>query len=440
MLRTKLQSIPSLFLVANSISWFTLTMITIMGLSGLTSFEKILTVSGSYFGALIFSAIIGATLIARKLKEKGFLSLWILTGVVSCISFYFLEPQATLPTIGILSLMLGGSVGLGIPTCLSMFANQSKTHKLGRMGAVLFFVIQILTAVIFLSLEGTGTEYKFLILSIWRILALVSIIFLKKTENSDSERKTSLIKILKDRTFILYFVPWFMFTLINFVQTPIVELYMGPEVYSNYVLATIIISSFSAIGAGFLCDFKGRKIAGISGFILLGVGYAFLSFLSNGPGNQFGLILFTVFDGLAWGFLYVNFIFVVWGDLSERSNREKYYLLGGMPFLFSGLIQVLVQPFAQFIPIGAAFSFASFFLFLATLPLFFAPESLPDKIIKNRDLSNYVNKALKKVQRGTTTAKEEKAEKFPEKESKNKVEAVESSEDVEARKLAEKYY
>ena len=226
-----------------------------------------------------------------------------------------------------------------------------------------------------------------------------------------------------------------MFTLINFIQMPIVVYHMGQDIYDNCVLVALVITSFSAIGAGFLCDFKGRKVTGIVGFVLLGVGYAFLSFLSDPAVKLMGITLFTIFDGLAWGFLYVNFVFVVWGDLSDVGNRAKYYFLGGMPFLLSGLVQVSIEPFANKIPIQTSFSLASFFLFIATLPLLYAPESLSDKLMKRRELFNYVNKALKKVQKEKETPSEQNEEKHEE-----EIEAEETPEDVEARKLAEKYY
>jgi MFS family permease len=439
MLKTKLQEILPQFLVANSISWFSLTLFTVMDFSGITDFGRILMISGPYFAGLIFSALIGATLLVQKLREKRFLAIWVLSGVVSCLLFYFLAPQATSLTLGIVSLILGASVGLGIPASLSMFANQIKSEKLGRVAAVLFFLVQVFSALILFIVDSVGIEDKFLAFSIWRLLGLVGILMLRVYIRSDKETKTSLIKILRDRTFILYFLPWFMFSLVNFIQVPIVELFMNgisSDVYSNYYSAAGLISSITAIGAGFLCDFKGRKVTGIIGFVLLGIGYAFLSLLPGIAGKLNSVYLFTIFDGLAWGFLYVNFIFVVWGDLSQVSNREKYYFLGGLPFLLSGLVQVLVGPFvAEGIPIGTSFSLASFFLLLATLPLLYAPEALSDKLMKNRDLSNYVNMALKKVQ------KEKETDQY-EKEGKNKEEneAEETPEDVEARKLAEKYY
>ena len=62
-----------------------------------------------------------------------------------------------------------------------------------------------------------------------------------------------------------------MFTLINYIETPVIELYMGAG-YDNYVVITNIITSVSAIGGGLLCDLKGRKIAAILGFVFLGGG------------------------------------------------------------------------------------------------------------------------------------------------------------------------
>jgi MFS family permease len=446
MLGAKLKAFLPLFVVANSISWFLLTMVTIMQLPNDSSFRDptgtFYVFSVPYFVALLFAALIGATLLAQKLKEKLFLTLWIIWGVLSSfLTYFFLVPQTNWIILGVISFILGGSVGLGIPVCLSMFSNQTKNEQLGRIGAALFFVIQIMTAIILFSIGESSIDYKFLIFSIWRILGLIGIFFLIEIKNNDKERKLSLLKILRDRTFILYFLPWFMFTLINFMLTPLVKGYMGfidSNYYSNYELTTFVITSFTAIVAGFLCDFKGRKATGIIGFVLLGIGYTFLSLIpqiSAGSG-MIAIVLFTVFDGLAWGFLYVNFVFVVWGDLSEKSNREKYYFLGGMPFLFSGLIRALAQYLnVQTLEISTAFSLASFFLFIATVPLLYAPESLSEKLMKSRELFNYVNMALKKVQKEKGTPPEQNREK-----DEDEIEAEETPEEIEARKLAEKYY
>jgi len=79
---------------------------------------------------------------------------------------------------------------------------------------------------------------------------------------------------------------------------------------------------------------------------------------------------------------------------------------------------------------------ASFFLFLAVIPLMYAPETLPEKAMKDRDLKSYTEKALEKAQKEA----EKSQKKQPDKTEKGKEEPKETPEDAEARKLAEKYY
>jgi hypothetical protein len=87
------------------------------------------------------------------------------------------------------------------------------------------------------------------------------------------------------------------------------------------------------------------------------------------------------------------------------------------------------------------FSFIAFFLFIAVLPLVYAPETLPEKTMKDRDLKSYIDKAMKKAQ-----VQEEKQQKTVQKRSqecdaKFPAEAEDDTEKYEkAKQLAEKYY
>jgi hypothetical protein len=85
----------------------------------------------------------------------------------------------------------------------------------------------------------------------------------------------------------------------------------------------------------------------------------------------------------------------LWGDLAEEGQKEKFYVLGGLPYLLAGFLSVIVKPFAEVIQTVTAFSLASFFLFVAVLPLMYAPETLPEKKIKERELRDYLDKAKK---------------------------------------------
>ena len=428
--------LPSLFLVINSVTWFSLTWFAIRDQLVGSSFNTILVVSFSYFGALILSAIVGATLLQKKLRTKTPLLLWVLLGAAACMLSTILAPEKNSINLVFVALPLGFLSGLGIPSCLGFFAEAAKIKRRGIIGAVMFFVIQGFTVLIYVPISSVTIDHQFLVLGVWRLLAAASVLFFRPQEKLDGESITSLSKIIRERTFFLYLVPWFLFTVVNFVEQPLLENYFGAELYSTYTLALILIFSVSAFLGGAICDFKGRKVAGISGFILLGLGYAFLSLL---PGTAVSQIMYVLFDGVAWGILYVTFIFVVWGDISEEKSRERYYLLGCMPFLFSNLIEALVKPFAEAIPIETSFSFASLFLFLAILPLLYAPETLSEKIMKDRELNNYIAKAQKEVAKAQN--KEDESEQCENNDEDEPVEfKVNQEDDEKARELAEKYY
>lgn len=436
MWKTEIRALfPSLLLVTNSIVWFSLSWFVIEGLIVETSFNNILLVSSSYFGALLVSAVMGATLLNKKLRRKRLLLSWVSLGAVACVLSAVLVNVTNFINLIGLSLTLGALAGLGIPTCLALFSETLTSKNRGRSGALVFFLIQALTVLIYMPISSVNVDYQLLVLAAWRLIGTLGIFFWVPHERVAEERKIQILDIIRKRKFFLYFAPWFLFTIVNFVEQPLLEHYFGADLYSLYMMAGILITSISAFLGGIICDFKGRKVSGILGFILLGIGYAFLTLL---PDTQISQILWAVFVGVAWGVLYVTFIFVIWGDISEGKAQEKYYLLGGMPFLLSNMISVVVKPFAEYVPITASFSLASFFLFLAILPLLYAPETLPEKIMRDRELKNYLEKAQKVAQK--EAGKKQKKHSDKAETEKEEEEPEESPEDAEARKLAEKYY
>ena len=151
--------------------------------------------------------------------------------------------------------------------------------------------------------------------------------------------------------------------------------------------------------------------------------------------------LYTIFNGVTWGILSVLFVVCIWGELNPSAPSDKYYAIGVLPFfiseslslMFTNSISLNVSPYTLF-------SFTAFFLFIAVLPLIYAPETLPEKIMKDRDLKSYVDKALKKVQDEKT-----KTEKTSPNKSEEKTVEFDKSEEndenyEEAKRLAEKYY
>jgi MFS family permease len=183
-----------------------------------------------------------------------------------------------------------------------------------------------------------------------------------------------------------------MFCIINFAETPILN-----QVFIED-FALMSISEYAIIGvvatiAGFFADRVGRKRIVIAGFIMLGIEYAALSVFSDTA----ALYLYFILDGITWGFLFSVFFMAIWGDLGEDYKKEKFYTLGGLPFLLAGFFSIIIQPRVSEISPPAAFSLAAFFLFLAVLPLMYAPETLPEKKMRERELKGYLEKAKKEA-------------------------------------------
>lgn len=76
-------------------------------------------------------------------------------------------------------------------------------------------------------------------------------------------------------------------------------------------------------------------------------------------------------------------------------HQQKILRIGNILLFVTNLVPVFLSTYIAQIPASAVFSVASFFLFLAVLPLMYAPETLPEKKIRLRQLRGYVEKAKK---------------------------------------------
>ena len=240
------------------------------------------------------------------------------------------------------------------------------------------------------------------------------------------------------RSFILYLVPWIIFSLVNYLSNPIEINILGQSTFTQLQIVGNVIVGLSAVGGGFLMDRVGRKQAAIAGFSLLGLSFAFLGIY---PNEMISWYLYTVFSGVTWGILLVLFVVCIWGELNPTSSSDKYYAIGVLPYfiseflslIFSNYISIAISPYALF-------SFIAFFMFIAVLPLLYAPETLPEKIMRDRNLKSYVEKAMEKVTKENNKKQEKHKGKNEKENNYGKEEAGEPSVYEEARKLAEKYY
>jgi MFS family permease len=429
---------PAILLVLNSFVWYILTYTVFAGVVNglhLAEMEK-LEVFATYFAAVAVMAIIGSKYLSR-VRTKS-LYLWPLLGAITTLLLSALSDQNMLIN-ALIAFSLGTSVGIGLPSCLSYFAESTSIETRGFSGGLTWSGVGITVLLFAFFLTMLGNWEAIIVLAIWRVIGGIGFLGLDRKYKKQPlvQKSPSYFELLRKREILLYLFPWIMFSLINFTEAPILESVFGVESFAFIQLAEFAIIGIFAVVGGIVADIAGRKRVVIAGFIMLGIEYAVMSLFSNSP---LTLYLFLTLDGITWGLLVSVFFTAVWGDLGENRVKEKYYTLGGLPYLLSNFLSILIEPYAKDIPTGMAFSFASFFLFVAVIPLMYAPETLPEKAMKDRELKSYVEKAQKLVQKETGKNKKQDMEKTKKENEEAKEETQESPEDEEARKLAEKYY
>jgi len=360
-------------------------------LSGLNvTYTQTLIVWVGYYAGIIVSSIAGSIL-SKKFSRVDFLYFWVIFGTVTS-SLPALLSNLTVTNVVVISVLLGVSFGLGMPSCLAYFADHTLVENRGRISGVTLLITN-LSAPLFGILFGMfNLKVNSIIFTVWRGFGL-TIFFLKPERKITSriEKNVSFLSILRNKPFILYFVAWLMFCFIDRFERPILRPFFG-DFHFLILMIGPIIGSISAFIAGLLSDWVGRKRMVLYGFIALGIAYAVIGMASYTVVSWY---FYVTIDGISTGILIVTFWLILWGDLSQPGTREKYYVIGEAPLFLTSIIQLFSVQYVKLIPASSAFSLASFFLFLAVLPLLYAPETLPQKKIELRRLRKYVEAARK---------------------------------------------
>lgn len=385
----------NIVLIASAFIWYLLAFNIIRELiTEVTSNSGALLIWGVNFVGIALSGVLGSFITSKLKKRLRFLYFWTIAGVFLSL-IPFIINVTTLPELVAVSAIFGIYFGLGMPATMAYFAASTEIEHRSKISGMTFLLIGLA----FFTLSGIGTGNILLassILTVVRIVSLSLLFLLKVDEKTCQETaKVKFTEILTNRSFMLYFVPWLMFALVNNITIPVLsKLFPQGEdfVRLSSFFENILIAAFAVV-SGFLADIFGRKRLTIIGFAMLGIGYAVLGLAPSITGWYF----YTIVDGIAWGIFYTILLFTIWGDLAQGRKSEKYYVIGALPFLFSNLPRLWFASNVAEIPETAIFSFASVFLFLAVLPLIYAPETLPDKIMKDRELKNYIEKAQKEA-------------------------------------------
>lgn len=448
--RTRLRfASANVMMVANAFIWYLLAFDTLKDLlakQGSDSWTLLLI--GVNTGAIVVSAFFGSFLFDKILKKRGdFLLFWLASGVILSIIPLGLN-VSTFNGLMVISLVFGLYFGVGMPATMGYHSSVTSVEDRAKVSGISFLIIGIIFAIIGLVVFDSLVA-SCLILAGIRLIGLILFSLLKGKEVTPQQlNSVKYTQIITSKSFLLYFVPWCMFTLVNFLTMPIQNKIFAADSFNLLIMLENIVGAVVAVISGFLADRWGRKRLSIIGFMMLGIGYAVIGIFSIiGADLMLGGAIYFIADGIAWGIFFVLFIFTLWGDLAQNRNGDKYYFLGALPYVSSYFLQLLFAPYLSTptLSITAAaatiFPFASIFLFLAVLPLIYAPETLPEKTMKDRDLKSYVEKVKKIAQK-----EQEKNQRDDKKNEQGTQQLEESSKEKnaddyeKAKALAEKYY
>jgi len=384
------------FLFLNALTWWYMTNLLVS--ESLRSIQatdiQTLTVQGMFLGTTILFCLLGA-LLGSRVKRSVIVLVWIVAGAsATLVSAFVLRNLLSLDFLNVVAFSYGASFGIGLPACLSYFARSTSFENRGHRGGIVLFVTFLLVPFLTFSF-GSDLWVDALLSGLWRVIGLL-VFAIKPKEEVFAEKggEDMSDSTLRNRSFLLYLIPWFMFCLIDRFEASVLENAMDQGLRDFAEIVAPVAGIVFALVGGFLCDWVGRKKVIVSGFIALGLAYAALGLL---PSSPYSITFYILVDGVAAGIFTLRFVLVIWGDLASSRPRmlEKYYALGVTPYFIANLMHYVASIFVGVVPKEASFSLASLFLFVAVLPLMYAPETLPEKKIKEREMKDYIEKAKK---------------------------------------------
>ena len=345
-----------------------------------------------FYGVGVFSAVIGSS-ISEKVNRRQLLFLWIILGISVTATLGMFQGEIFAI---IFSVLLGISFGVGFPSSAALLADSTVAEERAKVSGVVIFATFALTflGIIVISILDLGSIGILLFATALRAFSLLGLAFDKCDRKSG--KKGSWSDILSYKAFSSYVVPFLLFNaavgLLTWWTIPQTAEFISVRAI-GVPLAYVCIALFGLV-AGIAADRFGRRQPIIISFVMLGVSFALLSFYLI-PET---LLIHYVAYGLAWGFLFTLYLAVP-GDLSYPGSKEKFYAIGTMiPLVvYMGLSEAPDLLLIPEISVSLLSPILSIILFLSTIPVFRAAETLPEKLMRKRKIKEHLKEIGKVV-------------------------------------------
>ncbi len=170
-------------------------------------------VSGN-FVSLVLSAFASSLLTSKFKHRLNFLKYWSIAGASLSIIFAIINLQELTNIIAI-AIIIGSYFGIGMPVCMGYYANSTKPQNRAKLSGIIILFIGIGYPAI--SIIGNNAPlFLAATLAVWRISSLFLIRYIKPAEQQEeSKQRVTYRSIITNKSFVLYALPWLMFSLIN---------------------------------------------------------------------------------------------------------------------------------------------------------------------------------------------------------------------------------
>ncbi|NLE05373.1 MAG: hypothetical protein GX638_11325, partial [Crenarchaeota archaeon] len=258
----KKDSIVNVFLLANIFIWYSIAFKTITNSLQLinASCSDTLLIMGVNAGAITVSLLIGSFIGSNFKKRINFIYIWIITGIpISLLPICLGSP--TLWSTIFAALLFGCYFGIGLPNALNHFSFLTNTKNRGKNSGFTYLLIGVFSVLCVFLIPTLAIG--FVVLAFVRLIALFFFFPLRKNLKITNEQvEVTYRSILSNKSFFMYFIPWLIFSLVNYMTIPIVESNFSGVEYENFIriapVLEAIIIALVAVVSGFFADTIGR--------------------------------------------------------------------------------------------------------------------------------------------------------------------------------------
>jgi MFS family permease len=344
-----------------------------------------------FYGSAATSAIIGSA-ISKSVNRRKLLAGWIIYSIiVNVLLAVSRDATFLLP----LSILLGISLGFGIPSCQALLADRTLMGERARVSGLIILITFLLTfiGIIAIPIMGIGVFGAVVFLVFLRAIGFVSL-WLDRCERKQ-EKEFSWRSVITNKEFAYYLLPWLMFN----TAAGLLDLSSYGSQGASFSYAFIAI--FGLV-AGVIADRIGRKTPIIVAVVLFSLSFGLLSYALI-PET---ITIYFIIYGIAWGFLFTLYQTLP-GDIAELGSKEKYYALGTVVplIVFMGLSS-LPGLLKISIPVNYLAPAMTVILFISIIPLWRSKETLSEKVLREKEMKKYMDKVGKVIEKAKDSEEE----------------------------------